>query len=478
MAFRNILEVLSSPDMQRIHDASLKILAETGVVFLNDQAIAIFKKRGVRVDDRKVYFSEKLVREALQRIPPNFLWQARNDDRSIVVGDDNEKLLVQPNFGPVFIHDLESGRRPATLQDFANIIKICQASDVVSLVGASPLEPGDVVQEQKYLYMMYETLKNSDKPVIGMQTSGHKVKQLMDMVEIAMGQRGYLRDHHCIGVGISPQSPLTYESSACETIIEHATHNQIIFFTSSVMAGFSGPMSPIGTVILQNTEIVAGMILAQLVNPGNPTVYSNGATMANMRSGNFTTGSPDTALMHLAGQQMGRDYYRIPVRSMSGMTDAKTINCQAGFETMQGLLTAVLGGAHMIFECLGALDTLMTTSYEKLMIDLEIVSRVMHLREGLDTATISQAVKTIQELEHKGEYIMHPDTLAECRNQWLPTLSDWEIHENWQGEGAEDIALKANRMYKEILAGAPEILIDPDVDKALKTYMHNQLQIS
>jgi trimethylamine--corrinoid protein Co-methyltransferase len=168
---------------------------------------------------------------------------------------------------------------------------------------------------------------------------------------------------------------------------------------------------------------------------------------------------------------MSLDYYHLPTRSMCGMTDSKLIDCQAGYETMQNLMVGALGGAHLVFECLGVLDAIMTTSYEKLMIDLEIVSRVIRLREGIDTSDKEQAVKVIQEMGHQGNYIAHPDTLTQFRGRWLPTLSDWEAYENWVETGSEDVTVRANRKYKEILQNAPETLIDPEVDQALNDYI-------
>jgi trimethylamine--corrinoid protein Co-methyltransferase len=272
---------------------------------------------------------------------------------------------------------------------------------------------------------------------------------------------------------VCPLSPLSYEPSSCETIIEYAKQNQVIFFTAAIMAGFSGPISLFGTTILHNTEVLAGIILAQLVNPGNPVVYSIGSTVANMQNGNFITGSPEMMLIHLAAMQMSLEYYHLPTRSMCGMTDAKIIDCQAGYETMQNLMAGILGGAHMIFECLGVLDAIMTTSYEKLMIDLEIISRVMRIREGLDTTGKEQALKIIQEIGHESTYISHTDTLTGFRNRWLPTLSEWETYEDWQASGSQDVAVRANRQYKEILEKAPQSLIDPEVDKALQAYIRH-----
>lgn len=473
MRLKSRLNVISKTDMEWIHEASLKILAETGIVFHGEEASTICKNHGAKVNGKTVFFPKKLIRQVLESSPKTFRWKARNDHHSVTVGDESEKLLIQPNSGPVFIQDLDHGRRKATLKDFANIIKLCQASDIVNLVGSFPVDPGDVKPDEKHLYMMYEILKNTDKPLIGFETDGPKVRQSLDMVAIAMGQKNFLCNNPCVGVGLSPLSPLAYDRATCETIIEYAKQNQAVFFTAAIMAGFSGPINLIGTTILHNAEVLAGIALAQMVNPGNPVAYSIGSTVANMKIGNFITGSPEMMLIHLAAMQMGLEYYRLPTRSMCGMTDSKIIDCQAGYETMQNLLLGALGGVHIIFECLGILDAALTTSYEKLMIDLEILSRVMRIREGLDTTGKEQALKIIQEIGHEPGYISHTDTLTNFRDRWRPTLSEWGIYEDWQASGSKDVAVRANRQYKEILKEAPQSLIDPTVDKTLQAYIRH-----
>ena len=473
MRMQSRLNVISKPDMQWIHAASLKILAETGIVFHSEEALTICRKHGAKVDGKTVFFPEKLVRQILESSPETFRWKARNDEQSVTVGDPREKLLLQPNSGPVFIQDLDNGRRTATIKDFANIIKLCQASDIVSLVGSFPVDPADLNPDQKHLHMMYEILKNTDKPLIGFETDGAKIRQTLEMVTIAMGQKDFLREHHCVGVAACPLSPLSYEPASCETIIEFAKQNQVIFFTAAIMAGFSGPISLFGTTILHNAEVLAGITLAQLVNPGNPVVYSIGSTVANMHNGNFIAGSPEMMLIHLAAMQMGLEYYHLPTRSMCGMTDSKITDCQAGYETMQNLMAGILGGAHMIFECLGVLDTLMTTSYEKLMIDLEIISRLMRIQKGIDATDKEKALESIQNIGHESGYISHTDTLTNFRKRWQPTLSEWGTYEDWKASGSQDVAARANRQYKEILAKAPPSLIDPEVDKALQAYIRH-----
>jgi trimethylamine--corrinoid protein Co-methyltransferase len=462
--------------MDWIHSASLKILKETGVVLHCEEALEICKRKGAKVNGKIAYFPPKMVNQALEDAPETFRWQARNDDHSVTVGDKNERLLFQPNGGPVFIQDLDNGRRKATLEDFGNVIKLCHASDVVSLIGSFPVDPSDVGIDDKHLYMLHEILKNTDKPVIAFETSGPKIRQMLKMVELVLGSKNVLQSNHCVGVAACPLSPLAFEPASCETIIEFARQNQIIFFTAAIMGGFSGPISLIGTVIQQNAEILAGIILAQLVNPGNPVVYSNGSAVANMKNGNFTTGSPEMMLIHIAGMQMSLDRYHLPTRSMCGMTDSKIIDYQAGYETMQNLVMAALGGTHWAFECIGVLDSIMTTSYEKVVIDLELLSRIMRIRQGMDTSSKEQALKVIQEIGHQTLHVTHPDTLAHFRRRWLPELSDWESYESWQETGSADVAARANRKYKEILENAPETLIDPAVEKALQDYIRHSLQ--
>lgn len=473
MRMKSKLEVISKTDMQWIHEASLKILAETGIVFHSEEALAICRNHGAKVDGKTVCFPNKLVRQVLESSPKTFRWKARNDEQSVIVGDPHEKLLIQPNPGPVFIQDLDHGRRTATIEDFANIIKLCQASEIVNLVGSFPVDPGDVDPNKKHLYMMYEILKNTDKPLIGFEADGPKVRQTLDLVKIAMKQESFLHNNPCVAVGLAPLSPLSYDRATCETTIEYAKQNQPVFFTAAIMAGFSGPINLIGTTILHNAEVLAGIALTQLVNPGNPVAYSIGSTVANMRNGNFITGSPEMMLIHLAAMQMGLEYYRLPTRAMCGMTDSKIIDSQAGYETMQNLLLGALGGVHIIFECLGILDAAITTSYEKLMIDLEIISRITRILEGLDTTGKEQALKIIQEIGHEPAYISHTDTLKNFRNRWRPSLSEWGTYEDWQASGSQDVAARANRQYKEILKEAPQSLIDPEVDKALQAYIRN-----
>lgn len=472
MALISRMEVISKEDYQRIHDASLKILRETGVVFHCAEALEIFKKHGARVEGEIVYFSADMVEKALETCPSTFRWKARNDDHSVTVG---EGLLIQPNVGPVYIEDLDRGRRPATLEDYANLMKLCQASDVVQLNGSIPVDPSDVDANKKYIYMMYEMLKHTDKPIIGACTDGTQVRQMLDMAEIALGQKGCLHEGHYVGVLVNSLSPLAYAPDTLETIIEYAKRNQVILLAPCIMAGVSGPISLLGTAVLQNVELLAGIVLTQLVNPGTPVVYATASTVGYMKSASFAAGSPEAMLINTPNIQMGREFYHLPTRTMCGVNHSKSLDCQAGYETMQSLMMGMMSGANIFVQCMGVLDAIFVTSYEKFIIDEELVRRVKRISEGIDTSDAALAVDVIQEVGHKGTYLTHPSTFEHFRDIWTPTISDWESYDDWKAAGSEDVVVKANRKYKEIISNAPESLLDPELDKELRAYMQKVL---
>ncbi|CAA7603425.1 trimethylamine-corrinoid protein Co-methyltransferase [Acididesulfobacillus acetoxydans] len=468
MALNSRLEVLKKEDFARVHEASLKILRETGARFLCDEALEVFKKHGARVVGKTVFFTEKMIEQALATAPKTFRMRARNEDNSITVG---EGFLIQPNVGPVYIQNLDQGRRKATLADYANIQKLCQASDVVHLVGTIPVDPSDVPRGDKYLTMMYETLKYTDKPVIGFTTNAKQAREQLDMVELSMGQSEFLRDNHCVAVLVNSLSPLGYAPETLETMIEYAKRNQVILLAPCIMAGVSGPVTPLGTAVLQNAEILAGLVLMQMVNPGTPVVYATASTSAYMKTASYAAGAPEAMLINTANLQMGLDFYHLPTRTMTGITHSKVVDAQAGYETMQSLLLGMLSGAHMAVQCLGVLDAIMTTSYEKFIIDEELIRRVLRIQQGIDTSDEALAVDVIQEVGHDGSYLMHMSTFEQFRTIWTPTISDWESFDDWKEAGAEDVVSKANRRYKKILQEASDSLLDPATDQELQAYI-------
>jgi trimethylamine---corrinoid protein Co-methyltransferase len=465
------LEVVDKEKRSQIHDASLKILAETGVVFHHDEALSVFKKHGAKVEGQVVKFPPKLVEESMSLVPRQFTWKARNEAYTRVLG---EGYLLQPAAGTVKVHDLDGNIRGGTLEDYANFQKIYQFGEVYDLVGMIPVEPKDVDQKVKHLSMMYEILKHTDKPVNGFMTKGDQAKAQLDMMEIAVGGKNEFENNHYMAVSIGATTPLTYSWDPLETMIQYVKRNQVPTILCAPLAGVTSPYSMLGTAVLQNAEILAGIVLTQLLRRGHPVVYCPSATVANMRTAGFCTGAPESMLINIANIQMGIDYYKIPVRSMSGFTDAKVPDFQAGMETMQNLMMGMLSGAHLLNESVGILDNILTVSYEKTILDGEIISRIKRINQGITGVDQDLCVDSIQRIGHTGSYLTDPNTVKNCRNRWTPSTSFWGTQKDWEKDGGVDAASRANQKARQILAEAPDSIIDQALDQALRDYIEKE----
>jgi trimethylamine--corrinoid protein Co-methyltransferase len=180
-------------------------------------------------------------------------------------------------------------------------------------------------------------------------------------------------------------------------------------------------------------------------------------------------------LINLPNIKLAREYYHLPTRTMCGITHAKVIDCQAGYETMMSAMMGVLSGANIGVQCIGTLESLMTVSYEKIMIDQEILSRVLRIQSGIDVSDRVILDEDIRQVGPGGSYLLHPGTMAACRNLWFPTVSDWKPYAAWKAAGETDALYYARQQYKQLLENAPSTLLDDAVEAALGRFVERAL---
>ncbi|MDW7730208.1 MAG: trimethylamine methyltransferase family protein [Bacillota bacterium] len=466
MRYLPTMKVIAEEDYQRIHEASLKILSEVGVKFDSVDALDVFKKHGARIENKTVFISPEMVKQSMDTAPETFKWAARNDEQSVILG---EGYVVEPNVGCVYAQSIDKGRWPGTREDYANIQKLHQSSKLPTIVGATPIQISDAGVNEKHLYMLYETIKHTDKPVIGICETKAHVQENLKMMEIAMGESRFA-ENTCIAVSVNPLSPLAYGSETADSMVQYAMKGQAVMSLPCIMAGVTGPISIFGTIVLQNTEILAALVLTQLINPGNAFIMCPCSSTAYMKRGNYVTGAPEMMLIDIAGLQMSHEFYKLPSRLMTGMTDSKEVDVQAGYETMQNLVMGILARPNILHECHGVLESIMTLSYEKFIIDEELISRVLRIAEGIDTSDEAMSLDLIKEIGSEGIYFTHDETFKHYKDLWEPTVSDWHTYTEWK-EIDEDILVKANRMWKKRLADAPEKMIDDHLEKELNDYI-------
>ena len=459
----------SPEQMQEIHSKSVELLATKGVIMRSEKARTIFAEHGAKVDGEVVYIPEDLVESCLKTVPSSFRVDAVNPERAVQIGGD---LIIHPAGGEVFIKDADGTRsNSTTIQQFSDLQKIYQACSNINMTGYQPLSPSDVPLKTRGLHCLYETMLYTDKPWLAPMdyVSGADKRKELGMYEIVFG-RDWVRQHYLTWSIVTPESPLIFSEFSCESIMEFAEFNQPVALVSAPMSGITGPVHLLGTIILANTETLAGLCLAQCVRAGIPVLPSASLTYGNMKLATWECSSPDSALMLVGAVQMYKDFYHLPARAQTGVTSSKCVDYQAGFETMQSLLLTALMDVDVTSQSAGSLENLMTVSFEKTIIDDEVIERVRRILNGLRFDAETASAELIKEVGHGGSYLMHMSTLKNCRKGWQPAISDWNNYETWQREEQTEIEQRAAVRAREIIAGAKPLL-DASTAKALKDYI-------
>ncbi len=464
------VKVLSLNDMDIVHEKALELLNKRGIVFQTDDAIETFRKHGAKIEDHTVYMGRELVEKCIAQCPKTFRLEALDPQKSVTVG---EGLLIHPAGGEVFVTDRKGKRHTPTLKDFADLQKVYQACDNINIAGFQPVSPMDVNERVKGLYCVLSSMQNSDKPILSpmeLDTIEQK-EECLQLFNIAFGEEGYLDNHYVTWHAVCSNSPFFYSDFACEGIKVYAEHNQPIIIVSAPMTGITSPIYLYSTVIMTVAETLAGLVYAQLIKPGVPVVPSASLTYGNMRYATWECASPDTALLLGATIQMFKDFYHLPARAQTGVTSSKIIDYQAGIETMQSFLFSALAGVNLTSQSVGTLANLMATSLEKTVLDDEMIARVRYIIDGMNTDLESMGMDDLLNAKPCQDFLTSESTLKHFRDGWQPSLSDWRTYEAWEQDGHEDVVEVAHRKVKEILANAPETLLDAEQEKAIKDYI-------
>lgn len=463
------LKILSDEQMEKIHTTSLELLESKGVVFNSDKAITILKKNGAKIKDNVVFFNEEFVDNCLKTVPESFRVDAINPDKSVQIGGD---FVIHPAGGEVFLKDSHNNRHTTvSIQDYSDLQKIYQACDNINMTGYQPLSPNDVPLEKRGQYCLLETMIYTDKPWLAPMdhVKGEDKRKQLRMFEIVYG-KDWMRSHYLTWSIVTPESPLVFSEFSCESIIEFAEFNQPVALTSAPMTGITGPIHLLGTIVLANTETLAGLCLAQCVNPGVPVLPSASLTYGNMRLATWECASPDSAIMLAGAIQMYKDYYHLPARAQTGVTSSKCVDYQAGYEMMQSLLLTALMDVDVTSQSAGSLENLLTVSFEKTIIDDEIINRVRRIIGGIRFNEETISMDLIMDVGHGDSFLTHKSTLKNLRAGWQPLISDWNSYEVWKKAEPLDIEERAHKKTREIIDNARPLLEETTV-KTLRNYI-------
>lgn len=473
--FNNEFNMLKEEELHRIHDLTVQVLREKGIMFYSQRAIDIFKHHGFKCDGFCVKFAPHQVEKALSSCPSGFTWTARDPAKTIYVGEGQEmKVHVMQNHGPVFVQESNGSRRYGTMEDVINFYKLGQTSTITTIVGQVSVDPHEVDGLDKQLRITQQLLKHTDKPLMSYPAVHYEDNQrVFNMLEMVYG-KGYLADHYCINTSVCALSPLQYAHESADCLIAYAEANQPAMVLTAPMLGVSTPVSPIGAVIAQNAELLAGIVLSQLVQPGVPMIHGTATYATDMTTGAFVTASPELNLIDRVALQLAQQIYHLPTRTLAGNTDAKIADIQAGYETFQNYVHLFMGGSHMVNECIGILDGMLAVSYEKYIIDEEMMDRMHIMMTKLPTTEQDYDISVLLNIPHGDSFLMEESTLAACKDQWKPTVAYRDSYDQFEKDGQPNILDRAKIICDERIASAPSDLLGNDLNRDLDAYIKTQ----
>ena len=454
---------LSQEEIEAIHNASLQVLEKTGIKVMSDAALDILKKAGAKVDEgsNRARLPGQLVEEALEMAPKTITYGARNPKYDFVLNKQEPHFC--PTGDPPFILDWETGqRRYATTEDIANCAVINDYLDHVQLVWVM-LTPTEVPGPMQDLVGICTCLRNTEKHV---EDEALDVRSAQYQIEIAtaiVGDSKRLREKPIYSAVQCPFSPLTYDKGITEGAIELGKAGIPVVLYPLPLLGATGPATPAGTMVVANADVLGGLVIQELANPGAPVVYCAGAGVVNFQSGESIR-SPEGRLMQLGLGQLAH-YYDLPAERPVFYGASRLLYRQSSHHTVEALLTQMsMEPVPDIVLGLGGLEG--TTSPEATVIDNEIVDYALRFAQGIEVNDDTLAVDVIDKAGPGGHFLGEKHTLKHFRERWMPRL-DVDSLETWEKEGIKSLGELAHQKVKEILATHKPAPLPEDVDREI-----------
>ena len=462
------VELVSEEGLALLERNADVILQEVGIEIRDyPSAVARFAAAGADVDGDRVRFPPGLCRQLVSTAPAMYTQHARNPARSVQVG--GAATVFAPNYGSPFVHDLDAGRRYATLADFENFVRLAYLHPHLHHSGGTVCEPVDVPVSKRHLDMVYAHLHLSDKPFMGSVTAGERASDSVELARIAFG--GDLADRTVMTSLINAASPLVWDATMLAAAEIYAAANQATIITPFILAGAMAPATSAGVIAQTLAEALAGMAFVQLVRPGAPVIFGSFASSMSMQTGAPTFGTPEPALVLYTVAALARRL-GVPFRSGGSLTASKLPDAQAAYESAATLVPTLMAGTNFVLHAAGWLEGGLAIGYEKFVLDADQLGMMATFAAGLDLSDNGQALDAIREHTPGQHFLGTAHTLANFETAFYRSeTADNSSFEQWVEDGSLDAAQRANRLWKERLAAYEPPPIDDAIDEALRDFI-------
>jgi trimethylamine---corrinoid protein Co-methyltransferase len=462
-------QVLSEEGLALIEDNAETILEKVGIEFRETpDALKRFTAAGAQVEGERVRFPRGLARELVKTAPREFIQHARNPANDVHIGGMD--TVFAPAYGSPFVRDLDGGRRYGTIEDFRNFVKLAYSTPYLHHSGGTVCEPVDLPVNKRHYDMVYAHMRYSDKPFMGSVTHPQRAQDTVDMARILFGA-DTLETNVVVMSLINANSPLVWDATMLGAARAYAEANQAVIMTPFILAGAMSPATVAGTAAQTLAEALAGIAYVQLVRPGAPVVLGSFASSMSMQSGAPTFGTPEPALVLYILAECARRT-GVPFRSGGSLTASKVPDAQAAYESANTLQPTVLGGVNFVLHAAGWLEGGLAMGYEKFVMDADQCGMMHAFAKGVDLSPNGQAVDAIIENGPGLHFLGSAHTLANFETAFYRSnVSDNNSYEQWEIEGSLDTAMRANTVWKRILAEYEPPPIDESLDEELRDWI-------
>jgi len=460
----------SEDRLEAIHDTALRVIEELGIKVLNDEARQYYKQAGASVDEDSliVKIDRELVANALELAPSEFVIHGRTPAYDVSMGGDNVSFVSVG--GAPHISDLDHGKRPATLEDTRNIIKLCEHFDVIHLQSPN-VESQDIPVHLRHYRVVESQLGLSQKPFFIYARGSAQVEDAFAMTRIAYGlsQQEFEARPWCYTV-INTNSPRQLDVPMCQGIIDFARAGQVSVITPFTLAGAMAPVTMPGALVLQHAEAMAGILLSQIVKPGAPVIYGSFTSNVDMKSGSPAFGTPEFVQAAFGAGQLAR-HIALPWRG-SAATASNAPDEQAVYEFLMSAWGSILGGVNMMVHAAGWLEGGLTGSMEKFILDIEMLQIFAEIFKPLNSDDAELAFEAIASVEPGSHFFGCDHTMERYQTAFYePLVSDWSNFGQWTDNGSKTATQRANGVWKQILQEFEAPALNQDRSEELQAFI-------
>ena len=462
---------LSDKQVEQIYATSLRMLGELGMGDAPDALAEKALQQGASINQLgRLCFPKSLIEKMIATACKSFTLHGRDDKHTIEVGGD--RVYFGTGGAAVQTLDLDTGRyRPSTLRDLYDFTRVidtlpnvswftrcCVATDVPDIFDLD-------------INTAYCLMKGTQKPVGTSFTVGENVDPIVDMFDAIAGGSGKFAEKPFCKAHISPViSPMRYGADAFDVTLACIKRGVPINNIIAAMSGATSPATIDGMLAASFAETLAALVMVNLFSPGYPMIFSNWPFVIDLRTGAFSGGGGEIALLNAGSAQLA-NFVGLPSGVASSMSDAKAVDAQMGLEKSLSSLACGLSGANMVYESSGMMASLLGASFEAFLIDNEMLSHVYRIIRGVEVSEASLGFDAMHNvITGEGHFIGEEQTLmAMERDYYYPQLSDRLEPDTWAGQGGEDIATRANRKVRELLANDDPGYVDAKIDQQLRS---------